>query len=168
MDFIKRMKKREFIEMTLKTIAAVFAFFVAVILMEGMIYGIEMRAVRNKTTEISINTQTVAYAIKQGDDEYVVLCYNEGATNKKYTDFSCKKDLTRTKAEVEAMNVTDIIWRAPTASEFSITWPHYVVIGVLAGGLIGFYAYRFIKLGKAYKKIEKEFETNGKIEISNL
>ena len=40
MEFIKTMKKREFIEMTLKTIAAICACFIAIILMEGMIYGI--------------------------------------------------------------------------------------------------------------------------------
>lgn len=162
------MKKREFIEMTLKTIAAVFALLVAIILMEGMIYGIEMKAVRNKTSEVSISNQTIAYAIKQDDDSYFVLCYNEGSSNKKFTDFSCKNDLTRTKAEVEAMNVKDIVWRAPNAFEFSMEWTHYVVIGVLAGGLIGFYAYRFVKLGKSYKKIEEEFNSNGKVEISNL
>ena len=39
MDFIKKMKKREFIEMSLKTVAAVLSAFIAVILMEGMILG---------------------------------------------------------------------------------------------------------------------------------
>ena len=49
MEFIKRMKKREFIEMGLKTLAAILAAFLAIILMEGMIYSIELNALKTKS-----------------------------------------------------------------------------------------------------------------------
>ena len=61
MEFIKQMKKREFIEMGLKTLAAVMAAFLAIILMEGMIYGIKLNAFETKgSTSISNSGTTVA------------------------------------------------------------------------------------------------------------
>ena len=92
MDFIKRMKKREFIEMTLKTICALLASFLAIILMEGMIYSIQLNAlVKNGSNAIyMINSDrtegTIAYCIERGENEdgetlYVVVAYNEGMDN---------------------------------------------------------------------------------------
>ena len=71
MEFIKQMKKREFIEMSLKTLAALFAAFLAIILMEGMIYGIELNALKTKSTSsVATSDSTTAYCIKQEDDKY--------------------------------------------------------------------------------------------------
>ena len=44
MEFIKKMKKREFIEMGLKTLIAFFACFIAIVLMCGMIYSIGIKS----------------------------------------------------------------------------------------------------------------------------
>ena len=54
MEFINKMKKREFIEMGLKTLAAVFAAFLAIILMEGMIYGIQLNALKTKSITLML------------------------------------------------------------------------------------------------------------------
>lgn len=73
MDFIKRMKKREFIEMALKTICAILASFLAIILMEGMIYGIQLNALVKNGSSVTFITNdektdgTIAYCIERGE-----------------------------------------------------------------------------------------------------
>ncbi len=177
MDFIKRMKKREFIEMGLKTLATVLAGFLAIILMEGMIYSIKLHALTTKgSSEMMLNdkeTGTIAYCIKQGEDKYFVLCYNEGQTkNGASSDWSSIANKYRTKAECEALegtSVRKVVFDAPNAFTLSITSPvHYVVMTVFMAGIAGFYVYKFIRLGQSYKKIEEEFNKTGTIEISNM
>ena len=51
MEFIKQMKKREFIEMSLKALACLLGAFIAFILMEGMIYGIKLNTLIENTNE---------------------------------------------------------------------------------------------------------------------
>ena len=77
MEFINKMKKREYIEMGLKTLAAILAAFLAIILMEGMIYGIQLNALKTKSTTASAASgSTIAYCIhspeKGNDDRYFV------------------------------------------------------------------------------------------------
>ena len=165
MEFIKQMKKREFIEMGLKTLAAVLAGFLAIILMEGMIYGIELNALKTKSTTASASSKTtVAYCIKESDDKYFVIYYNEDSERQ----WSATQDL-KTKAECEALEgpiVKEVVMHAPNAFKFSINGVHYVVMAVFISAIAGFFTYKFIALTKEYKKIEEEFKTSGTISFN--
>ena len=167
MDFIKRMKKREFIEMGLKTLAAVLAAFIAIILMEGMIYSIKLNAYVEKSTHASyVPAETEAYCIKKGEDKYVVLFHNIGDSID--IDWSADSGTTLTKAECENLPVKEIYFHAPNAFIFSITPVHYVVMILFVGVISGYFVYRFVKLSKEYKKVEETFEKTGTIEIKNM
>ena len=173
MDFIKKMKKREFIEMGLKTLAAICAAFVAIILMEGMIYGIHLNSLKknyvetkNGTNSLQQQDSTIAYAIKEGNDKYFVVLYNEGYENPWSAEHGYMS-----KAEVETdikNNVAKLEYRAPTAFELTITPVHYVVMAIFVSAVAGFFVYKFVKLANQYKKIEEEFEKTGNIEITYI
>ena len=166
MEFIKRMKKREFIEMSLKALAALLALFLAVILMEGMIYGIQLNALKTKATNsTAISNSTIAYCIPEEDDKYFVVYYNADEDKDTY-DWSAVKNEYKTKDECEALSVKEVVFRAPNAFEFSITGIHFVIIAVVTVALAGFFAYRFVRLAKEYKRIEENFVKNGTIEIN--
>lgn len=165
MDFIKRMKKREFIEMALKTICAVLGAFVAIILMEGMIYGIEMNALKtNGSTASSSTDLTIAYCIEVDDDQYFIVYYNEGMPS----EWSAVGSDIRTRAECENIAAKEIVFHAPSAFEFSITPIHYVIMSAFMLIVVGFFVYRFIILKKEYDTIEDNFKKTGNIEIENI
>ena len=167
MDFIKKMKKREFIEMGLKTLAAVLAAFLAIILMEGMIYSIKLNALKNGKTHTTNSTSTIAYCIKEGKDQYFVVYYNEDAPS----EWQATEGQYKTKQEckeMEGSSVKKVYMRAPNAFELSITGVHYIVMSVFMAGVAGFFVYRFIKLSKTYKKIEEEFIKTGTVELENV
>ena len=171
MEFINKMKKREFIEMGLKTLIAVLSAFLAIILMEGMIYGITLNQVKSKTSETKINNSTIAYCLKEAEDKYVVIFknYDEDADTFIWT---CMKDKTYTRAECDAMkgdDVKEVVFHAPNAFELSITSPvHYVIMAVFMSAVVGFFVYKFIKLTKDYQKIEDEFNKTGTIALTNV
>ena len=173
MDFIKRMKKREFIEMALKTVCAILASFLAIILMEGMIYGIQLNALVKNGSSVTFITNdektdgTIAYCIERGENEngetqYVVLAYNEGIQD---NEWSCASGDLKTKEECEALAVREVVFHAPNAFIFSITPVHYVVMVVFVLLVAGFFVYRFIALNKSYKEIEDNFKKTGTIEL---
>lgn len=165
MEFIKRMKKREFIEMGLKTLAAVLASFIAIILMEGMIYGIRLNSYMTKGTNAKFQeTQTIAYCIEVDEDKYFVLAYNPEDSEPwqaAATDF-------RTKEQCETLTVKEVVFHAPNAFVFSINRVHYVVIAIFELAILGFFVYRFVRLAKEYTNIEDHFNKTGEIEISNM
>ena len=72
MEFLKRMKSREIVEMSLKTIIAVFIGLVLIVLMEGMIYSIYMDKINDNTTSQYAAGDCIAYCEEVGDDEYKV------------------------------------------------------------------------------------------------
>lgn len=165
MEFIKQMKKREFIEMGLKALAAVMAAFLAIILMEGMIYGIKLNAFETKgSTSISNSGTTTAYCIEKGEDKYFVLYYDCDKTTGVET-WSATKGTYKTKAECEKLVANKIIFGAPSAFTFTITPVHYVVMSVFMAAVAGFFVYKFVALSNTYKKIEDNFEKNGTIEF---
>lgn len=175
MDFIKQMKKREFIEMGLKTLAAILAAFLAIILMEGMIYSIELNALKTKGSGYTITSGvTVAYCIKESDDKYFVIYYNEG-TEKEWSASSktlltkqeCK-DLSNAaiQAQKNSAAVKEVVFNAPNAFIFSITPVHYVVMAVFVAAVAGFFVYKFVALAKEYKGIEENFKKTGTIELA--
>ena len=170
------MKKREFIEMTLKTICALLASFLAIILMEGMIYGIQLNALVKKSANAVYlyskenDEGTIAYCVEQGTNDdgetlYVVLCYNEGSDN----EWSAASKDLKTKQECEDLKnefkVKDVVFHAPNAFIFSITPVHYVVMVVFVLLVAGFFVYRFIVLNKSYRAIEDNFKKTGVIEL---
>ena len=170
MEFIKKMKTREFIEMGLKTLAAVCAAFIAIILMEAMIYNIQLNALKKYGTQTVKQSNVVAYCIEQDEDEYFVVYYMEN-TNKEedateWFASNAKKDL-KTRAECEAMKADykDVVFGKPSPFDLSITPLHYVIMGVLIAAVGGYFAYRFVVLGKEYKKIEETFKKTGTIEL---
>lgn len=170
MEFIKQMKKREFIEMGLKTLAAILAAFLAIILMEGMIYSIHLNALKNDNGHTSYNQSTVAYCIKEAEDKYFVIYYNEGLKdeNGKLDEWAATKNQYKTKAECLAMEgstVKEVIMHAPNAFELAITPIHYVVMALFVAAVAGFFTYKFIALAKEYNGIEAEFKKTGTIAL---
>ena len=148
--------------------------FIAVILMEGMIYSITLNAYMKNGTTSAYTDSTVAYCIKdgqntQGTDTYFVLYYNEGATkNGASSDWSAtpkrytEEELTTLK---EQGKIADVVWEAPSAFKFTMNAIHYVVIGVFMAGVAGFFVYKFVALTKEYQKIESQFKKDGTIEF---
>ena len=173
MDFIKTMKKREFIEMGLKTLAAILAAFLAIILMEGMIYAIELNALKTKGTTSSANSgSTIAYCIQESinKDAYYIVYYT-AENDPKYQWSSIGTDI-KTKEEclkmVTDQKVKEVVFHAPNAFDFSITSTHYIVMTVFVLAVAGFFVYKFFNIAKGYKQTEEQFLKTGTIEITNV
>ncbi len=157
------MRKREYIEMALKTLTAILAAFLAIILMEGMIYGIELNAIHNHSTvAVFYSDRTTAYCIEEGEDQYFVVCYDEEEDSWSGTGTNLY-----TREECENLVVKNVVFGAPNAFVFSITPVHYVVMAVFVLLIAGFFVYRFIVLKKDYDKIIKNYEETGTIEITS-
>lgn len=182
MEFIKKMKKREFIEMSFKTLIAVCACFVAIILMCGMIYSIGVKSfMKYGKNTVTITGETVAYCIEVEEDKYFVLCYNpttkENNKDKRVSALSANQ-ITETSLKTKqqcidelSSRVKEIKFEAPPADivldEFVEGW-HIAIVAIVVAGILGYFVYRFIKLANDYKKVEKEFETTGTISIENM
>ncbi len=178
MEFIKRMKKREFVEMSLKLIASLLAVFVAIILMEAMIYGITLNShMENNKTALALPT-SVAYCIEVKEDKYFVLYYNEQdeeqlsrpkeERNPEWSGvYQNDDDNLLTKAECEALEVKKVVFNAPNAFKFTINGVHFIVMAIVVLAVAGFFVYKFIMLNKEYSKIVDKFNKTGEIEISN-
>ena len=151
MEFIKKMKTREFIEMGLKTLTAICIAFIAIILMEAMIYNIQLNAFRNNQNgngSAITGNGVVAYCIEEAEDKYFVL-YHITTEDEFEMEWRAKPNNELnllTKAECEALKAsrTKVVYGAPSAFEFSITPIHYVVMAVLIAGVGGYFAYRFV------------------------
>ena len=163
MEFIKKMKKREFIEMGLKTIASFFGILLAFLLLEGMIYGIKLSVLEDfKGNTSAVQSSTTAYLIEEDEENYFVIFHREDVDHwsaaVKPKDSCTAKDLT----------VKEVKEGAPSAVTFSVEGWHFIVLGVLVAGVGGFFAYRFVKLNSAYVKIEKQYLKDGTIEITSV
>ena len=166
MDFIKKMKKREFIEMTMKTLMGILVAFIAIILMEGMIYGIELHALKTKGTNAMSNSDfTIAYCIKEDENKYFVIYQNPEQEGIEQAEWSAVAGDYKTKEQCENLAAKEIVWHAPNAFEFSISAAHYVVMAVFVAAVAGFFVYRFIALNNTYKKLEKTYAETGKLDI---
>lgn len=157
MEFLKKMKSRETIEMVLKTILALVLGLILIILMEGMIFGIYMKKINeNDTTQYTVS-QCIAYCEEVGEDKYKVYLENTetGSFSVKITQDSREK--------IESDGYIDVIWRAPNAFEVSINYVHYIVMGVFLAIILAIYIWRFYKLYQEYKVFERKFIRTGKI-----
>ncbi len=170
MEFIKKMRLRENIEIGIKTIIGILAAFLAIILMEGMIYGINLNALKTKSDRAFIQSDvTVAYCIKEAEDKYFVIYYNEDRLeNDGSSNWSAQANEYKTKAECDNLLVKKVVYRAPTAFELTITPVHYAVMAVFVLAVCGYFVYRFIALNKTYNKIEDKYKKTGEIEITNM
>lgn len=161
MEFIKRMKKREFIEMALKTLASLLACVLAVLLLEGMIYAIKMDSLVNKgMSASSYSDSTIAYCVERDNGRYAVIYYNEGDD----VEWSCSSSDLKTKEQCDStLNAVKVIYGQPSPFDLSMNFIHYILMVVLVVAVSGFFVYSFIRLGKEYKLIEKEFKETGKV-----
>lgn len=172
MEFIKKMKKREFIEMGLKAGIIILSAFLAIILMEGMIYGIHINALTKHTNSVATTESTIAYCIKQGNNKYFVIYYDENGTslNEKgeLIYWSARSEGTYSKSECEKIPAKEIIYHAPNAFDLSITPKHFIAIGIFVAAVAGFIVWRFIVLANTYKKIEEKYKKDGIIELGSI
>ena len=150
MEFLRKMKSRECVEMGLKTIAAVVVGLILIILMEGMIYGIYMDKINENTTSQYAAGDCVAYCEEVGDDEFKVYL------NYTIDDSWSVKLINSSKESIENSGYKDVIWDTPNAFEVSISGVHYIVMAVFIAAILGLYGWRFYKLNKEYVKFENE------------
>ena len=157
MEFLKRMKSRERVEMSLKTIMGVIAGLILIILREGMIYSIYMNKIEeNKATQY-VSGNCVAYCEEVEDEKFKVYLHD--------TKFDSWQVLSSnyTKEQIASAKYGDVVYRTPNAFDVSITGTHYIVMLIFEGIVLGFYGWRFYKLEKEYKGFEKKYKKTGKI-----
>lgn len=164
--------------MSLKCFASILAAFLAIILMEGMIYGIMLNGVYAKDSSSFNSGSTIVYAVKTSNDRYDLIYKNltekwedtnEDGVDElidSYYSWSVKENVS--SEEVENGTYYKFYNRAPNAFELSITSMHYVVIGIFIAAVGGFFVYRFIRLARSYKDLEDEYKKTGTIELPNL
>lgn len=157
MEFLKKMKSREMIEMSLKTIVAVLLGIILVFLMERMIYSIYMNKIEENKASQYVASDCIAYCEEIGEDEYKVYLHNEssGSWHIKITNVS--------KEEVESDGYAGVVYRKPNAFDVSMSGTHYIVIAVFMVAILGFYGWRFYKLHNEYVRFEKRYHKTGKI-----
>ena len=73
MEFLKKMKSREMIEMSLKTIFGVVIGLILIILMEGMIYSIYMNKIEENKINQYMSSQCIAYCEEVSENQYNIL-----------------------------------------------------------------------------------------------
>lgn len=156
MEFLKKMKSREMIEMSLKTIAAVLAGLILILLMEGMIFGVYMNHIdKNKATQWTPQT-CVMYCAEQADGTYDLYIHDV-----ENGSWQVKQDVE--KANIATDGFKDVIWRAPNAFDVSIKGVHYFVMAGFIVAILGFYGWRFYRIHKEYKGFEKKLKKTGNI-----
>lgn len=156
MEFLKKMKSREIIEMSLKAVMAILAVVVLAILMEGMIFGIYMNRIHDNKTGSWSPQQCEIYCVEQAEDKYDVYIHNteNGA-------WQFQEDWT--KAQFVDGNYDKIIYSAPTPFDVSITPVHYVVMGGVVVLVLAGFGYMFYRLEREYKGFEKKLKKTGKL-----
>ncbi len=166
MSFIRKMRKREFLEIGFKWIAAFCAAVVAIVLMEGMIYAINLNALKSttETNYTTLSTLTIAYCIEESDNQYFVIFYNEGLAS----EWTTAGSTTYTKEYIEANikgGVLELYYHAPNAFNFTITSTHYIVMAVFLLLVSSYFIYKFFAVDKEYRSIIKRFNETGEIDL---
>ena len=157
MEFLKKMKSREMIEMSLKTVFGVIVGLILIILMEGMIYNIYMTKIKENKANQYMPVQCTAYCEQIDEDEYRVYLHDTSSGSWHIKAFN------ESKEQIETAGYGDVEFRKPNAFDVSITGTHYIVMVVFMAGVLGFYGWRFYKLNKEYKAFEKKYKKTGKI-----
>jgi len=167
MDFIKKMKTREFIEMSLKTLAAILAVFLVFLLMEGMIYSIQLdQILKNKNANYSYGENSIIYCLEDKEKKgmYKVMLYNNDGEDA----YWCTETGLLSKSVIESkFKENEVIYRLPNAFELSLEGFHFIILSIVVAGVAGFYVWRFISLANSYKKIEAQYAKDGTIEFAS-
>lgn len=96
MEFIKRMKKREFIEMSLKLTIALLVGIVLIFAMEAMIYGIHIKAMADKDSYGYNNSSVEFYIEKVNKNSYNI--YKTDPTAKGFS-WDLEKNVSKEKLD---------------------------------------------------------------------
>jgi hypothetical protein len=157
MNFLKRMKTRERVELSLKTIAAVIVGIALIFLMEGMIFSIYMSKINENKASQFIPTDCVAYCEEVKEGEYKIYLHDSvnGAWSVRSANF--------TQEQIEQADYAEVVYGTPTPFDVSITNTHYIVMAIFISAILGFYGWRFYKLTGDYKKLEKRLRVKGTI-----
>lgn len=157
MEFLNKMKKRDTLELVLKTIAVFIVTIMAILLMEAMIHGIYIKKIKDNVSGTTIPSQQTIYCEEIEDGQYQIYVHDpENETWHLLTG-------TRSKQWVETAGFKEVHFRQPNAFDVSITWVHYVVIGLVLVAVLAFYGYRFYILYKDYQKFEARLRKTGKL-----
>ena len=157
MEFLKKMKSREMIEMSLKTVFGVIIGLILMILMEGMIYTIYMNKIEENKINQYISSQCVAYCEEVSENQYKIYLHNTDSGSWHIKSFN------ETKESILSSGYEDVVFHKPNAFDVSITTNHYIVMVVFMTGVLGFYGWRFYRIDKEYKAFEKKYKKTGKI-----
>ena len=157
MKFLKKMKSREMVEMSLKTILAVLIGIILIILMEGMIYKIYMDKIEKNTASSYTVDQCVAYCEEVGVDEYKVYLHDTSAGSWQI------RMINQSKQDIIDAKYQQVVFRTPNAFDVSITKTHFFVMAGFIVAILGFYGWRFYRLHLDYVGFEKKFKKTGKV-----
>lgn len=157
MEFLKKMRSRDTLEMVLKTIMAVLIAIILIFFMEAMIHSIYIKKIKENTNGPTIPAQQIAYCEEIDTNKYRVYVHDiENSTWHTLVGGSSKE-------YVESRGFKEVYFRQPNAFDVSITWVHYIVMGVFVVAVLGFYGYRFYKLDKDYAKFTAKLQKTGKL-----
>lgn len=154
MEFLKKMKSREIVEMSLKAVMAVLAVVVLAILMEGMIFGIYMDRIHDNKTGSWSPQQCEIYCVEQEDNKYDVYIHNTSSGAWQFQE-------DWTKEQFVDAGYSKTTYSAPTPFDVSITPTHYIVMGGVIVLVLAGFGYMFYKLDREYKGFEKKFKKTG-------
>lgn len=167
MEFLNKMKKREFIEMGLKTAIAVLIGVIVIFLMEAMIFNIRIKAVENHTGQTMYTKIVTCYELadERNDDGEIIKgeIYLDTTNGWKHFDINSEKDFETYLGNHEDDGFKTIKGRKPNAFELSINGVHYVVMVLFLLLIGGVFTWRFTLISKEYKKLERKFKKTGKI-----
>ena len=126
MNFKRKLKKITLGWVILYIFMSLLVAFMAIILMEGMIYSIQLNSLYNSTSSLTtVTNSTTAYCIPQSDDMYFIVCCIHQEDGNKWTShktdsLKSKENCIKRLADLDIAE-EDIQWRAPNAFELSIT-----------------------------------------------
>lgn len=157
MEFLKKMKTRDTVEMVLKTIAAFILGIMLIFLMEAMIHGIYIRKVKENTSGTLIAEQSIVYCEEVENDQFRL--YIHDLENDSWQVHATPKS----EAWVKSAGFKEVHFRIPNAFDISISGLHYVFMGIFLVAILGFYGYRFYRLNRDYAKFSAKLKKTGKI-----
>lgn len=157
MEFLRKIRSRDTLEMTLKAIMAVLISIILIFLMEAMIHGIYIKKINENVKGTTIPSQQIVYCEEIDSNQYKV--YVHDPENSSWHSLAGN----RSKEYIESAGFKEINYRKPNAFDVSITWVHYVVMGVFIVAVISFYGYRFYKLDRDYAKFKAKIQKTGRL-----
>lgn len=176
MEFLKHMKKREYIEMGLKTAIGVLLGIIVIFFMEAMICNIYMDAIKDHPGSYpSTPEDSVFYVVKNDNKTYdIYLNYDPDGVDSwvlHHDDYSQSSYDALWEEGVGELWKADnskngaVLNRKPNCFDIYMNGVHYAVMVVFILAIGGVYAWRFTLIAKEYKKLERKFNKTGKVFI---